>query len=69
MKRYPGYSDEWYPVFGLIDRDTDDSVREEFTIELSDEDYADYERMMAEFDEWQKRLGAAFTAFRKLPRV
>ena len=48
------YCDEWYPVFSLDDEDSDGAM------ELSEEDLADYERVMREFAAWQKRLSDAY---------
>jgi len=48
--KYGYYIDEWYPVVVLISYD---DVK---GIELSDEERADYDRVMKEFKDWQSKL-------------
>lgn len=43
---------EWYPVYTLHRKQ--DFI--EIEIEISEADYADYKRVMKEFDDWQDRL-------------
>lgn len=48
--KYGYYVDEWYPVVVLISYDDKDGI------ELSDEEKADYDRVMKEFKDWQDKL-------------
>jgi len=43
--------DEWWPVYTF-----DFDPREAETVEVTDADRADYERVMAEFKAWQQRI-------------
>lgn len=48
-------TDEWYPVYTLTDfRLTPDGER----VDVDPGDYDDYQKVMAAFNAWQKRLEA-----------
>lgn len=51
MKKYV-YADEEWPVYSLIDHGT----RYDMVVELSDEEWADYERVEREYEAWQLKL-------------
>jgi hypothetical protein len=48
--------DEWWPVFELITAEESWRSGSEPSVEVSEDDYADYQRVMAEFSAWQDRL-------------
>lgn len=51
--------DEWYPVYEVVEhRPNRDSWWDGHEVTLTDAEYADYLRVVAEFNAWQDRLAA-----------
>lgn len=52
-------ADDWYPVYMLVDpaiASSPPTIRSAPTITISDEEWADYQRVEKEFDAWQEKL-------------
>jgi hypothetical protein len=56
MKVYAD-EDEYYPFWTLREASSDDSARKKADYkDISDEEFAEYKRIMAEFEAWQEKL-------------
>lgn len=49
-------ADEWYPVYSYLPPDKDRSYLREGSVELTDEELADFLECTRKFKEWQDRL-------------